>query len=119
MYSMNPCCRKRFMKKLTRERVVPIISASVSWVVFGMSEVTDSKFDITTFLSSAGLGRHLVRLSAKQAFFSQGDPADCAFYLQAGRAKLTVVSAVGKEAIISLIAAGLTAVVILLLLKVI
>jgi CRP-like cAMP-binding protein len=71
-----------------------------------MTVVTDSKFDITTFLSSAGLGRHLVRLSAKQAFFSQGDPADCVFYLQAGRAKLTVVSAVGKEAIISLIAAG-------------
>ena len=30
LYSMNPSLRKRFMKKLTRERVVPIISASVS-----------------------------------------------------------------------------------------
>lgn len=26
-----------FLKKLTRERVVPIISASVSWLIFGMT----------------------------------------------------------------------------------
>ena len=30
LYSMNPRSRNLFMKKLTRERVVPIISASVS-----------------------------------------------------------------------------------------
>ena len=71
-----------------------------------MSAVTDSKFDITAFLSSAGLGRRLVHLSAKQAFFSQGNPADCAFYLQTGRAKLTVVSERGKEATITLLVPG-------------
>src|ERR1039458_7115640 len=31
LYSMRPSLRKRFMKKLTRERVVPIISARASW----------------------------------------------------------------------------------------
>jgi len=47
------------------------------------------------------------RPSQRQAgLLFAGRPADCVFYLQAGRAKLTVVSAVGKEAIISLIAAG-------------
>ena len=71
-----------------------------------MTEVPESKFDITAFLSSAGLGRRLVRLSAKQAFFSQGHPADCVFYLQSGRAKLTVVSERGKEATVSLLAPG-------------
>ena len=71
-----------------------------------MTVVTDSKFDIGAFLSSAGLGRQLVRLSAKQAFFSQGHPADSVFYLQIGRAKLTVVSESGKEATISMIAPG-------------
>jgi len=68
--------------------------------------VTDSKFDVTAFLSSAGLGRQLVHLSAKQVFFSQGHPADCVFYLQTGRAKLTVVSASGKEATITLLGPG-------------
>jgi CRP-like cAMP-binding protein len=71
-----------------------------------MTEVPDSKFDITAFLSSAGLGRRLVRLSAKEAFFSQGNPADCVFYLQTGRAKLTVVSESGKEATITLLGPG-------------
>jgi hypothetical protein len=32
---MNPNFLNRFIKKLTRERVVPTISASVSWLIFG------------------------------------------------------------------------------------
>ena len=31
---MKPSFRNLFMKKLTRDRVVPIISASVSWLIF-------------------------------------------------------------------------------------
>ena len=42
----------------------------------------------------------------KQTFFSQGDPADSVFYLQKGRAKITVVSAAGKEATIMLVSEG-------------
>ena len=62
--------------------------------------------DAATFLVRAGLGRRTVRLAPKQAFFSQGDPADSIFYLQKGRAKVTVVSKAGKEATIALLAAG-------------
>jgi len=43
-------------------------------------------------------------LQPKEAFFSQGNPADCVFYLQKGSAKVTVVSKVGKEATITLLA---------------
>src|SRR5690348_13516608 len=53
-----------------------------------------------------GLGRKLVSLKAKEAFFSQGSPANSVFYLQSGRAKLTVVSERGKEATITMLAAG-------------
>jgi len=60
-------------------------------------------FDAEAFLGSAGIGRRIVSLKAKQAFFSQGDPADCVFYLQKGRAKVTVVSNEGKEATITLL----------------
>ena len=35
LYWMKPSLRNRFMKKLTLERVVPTISASVSWLIFG------------------------------------------------------------------------------------
>lgn len=61
-------------------------------------------FDSAAFLASAGLGRRVVQLGKKEAFFSQGDPADSVFYLQKGRAKLTVVSRAGKEATITLLA---------------
>ena len=63
-------------------------------------------FDAEVFLANAGLGRRIVRLKAKRPFFTQGNAADCVFYLQDGRAKLTVVSTRGKEATISLLGAG-------------
>ena len=63
-------------------------------------------FDASAFLTSAGLGRRIVQLAPKQTFFAQGDPADAVYYLQKGRARLTVVSTVGKEATITLLAAG-------------
>lgn len=63
-------------------------------------------FDPALFLASAGLGRKIERFARKQAFFSQGDPADSIFYLQKGRAKVTVVSKAGKEATIALLSAG-------------
>src|ERR1700728_2897240 len=34
---MKPSLRNLFMKKLTRDRVVPIISASVSWLIFAIT----------------------------------------------------------------------------------
>jgi CRP-like cAMP-binding protein len=63
-------------------------------------------FDPAAFLSSTGLGRKVIELEPKQTFFAQGDPADSIFYLQSGRAKLTVVSQFGKEATITLLSAG-------------
>jgi len=66
----------------------------------------ETAFDVAAFLEKAGLGRKIVELKPKQAFFSQGGPADSIFYLQKGRAKLTVVSRSGKEATLTLISAG-------------
>jgi len=74
-----------------------------------VASVTDQKqqtFDPEAFLANAGLGRRIVQLKTKEAFFSQGSPADSIFYLQKGRAKLTVVSAAGKEATITLLSGG-------------
>jgi len=63
-------------------------------------------FDLATFLEEAGVQRQLIHLAPKEAFFSQGDSADAVFYLRTGRAKLTVVSPDGKEAIVALLRAG-------------
>jgi CRP-like cAMP-binding protein len=66
----------------------------------------NSTFDPAAFLASAGLGRRIVKLEPRETFFSQGDPTDSVFYLQSGRAKLTVVSQFGKEATITLLSSG-------------
>jgi len=61
-------------------------------------------FDLEAFLEISGVGRKAVQLKAKQSFFTQGDVADCVYYLRTGRAKVTVVSNEGKEATITLLA---------------
>ena len=71
-----------------------------------MMQLSQPAFDAAAFLANAGLGRRIVQLEPKETFFSQGDPADSVFYLQKGRAKVTVVSASGKEATITLVNAG-------------
>jgi CRP-like cAMP-binding protein len=71
-----------------------------------MNAQSNTLFDPAAFLANAGLGRRIVQVKAKGVFFSQGNPANCVFYLQTGRAKLTVVSRAGKEATIALLSAG-------------
>jgi len=66
----------------------------------------EPEFDCVAFLANAGIGRAIVELKPKQTFFCQGDIANSVFYLQKGRAKLTVVSQNGKEATITLLSAG-------------
>lgn len=69
-------------------------------------ETTPGTFDCAAFLAKAGLNSRVVELDPKDIFFFQGDPADTVFYLQRGRAKLTVVSQNGKEATITLLSEG-------------
>ena len=71
-----------------------------------MNERHKAAFDPAVFLANAGLGRKIVHLKAKEAFFSQGNRADAIFYPQTGRAKITAVSKEGKEATIALVSAG-------------
>jgi CRP-like cAMP-binding protein len=71
-----------------------------------MGKVNHGSFETAAFLGTEGSGRSIRNYTAKQIFFSQGRPADAVFYLQAGRAKLTVLSKSGKEATVTLLAAG-------------
>ena len=71
-----------------------------------MTNLSSSAFDPNVFLAHAGLGRRIVELNEGENFFSQGDPADSVFYIQQGRARVTVVSSSGKEATITLISSG-------------
>jgi CRP-like cAMP-binding protein len=62
-----------------------------------------SKFEPQKFLATIGRGRKVVSFLKKQTIFAQGDVADAVFYIQKGKARLTVVSKVGKEAILGIL----------------
>ena len=71
-----------------------------------MGKVNRGPFDTAAFLAAEGPGRSVGNYTARQIFFSQGGPADAVFYLQTGRAKLTVIAKNGKEATVTLLAPG-------------
>ena len=82
----------------TRDR---LLEGTLIW-----SSLKKKRLTPPPFWPNAGLGRRIIQLKPKEAFFSQGDSADSIFYLQRGRAKLTVVSKNGKEATITLLTTG-------------
>ncbi len=68
-----------------------------------MNTAPISKFSPAAVLASAGLGRRIIVLKPQKSFLCQGDVADSVFFIQKGRAKVTVVSKAGKEATITLL----------------
>jgi CRP-like cAMP-binding protein len=71
-----------------------------------MATAKGIQFTTAAYLATAGPGRTIVRLKPRQVCFAQGDLADSVFYIQTGRAKLTVVSHKGKEATVTLLGPG-------------
>jgi CRP/FNR family transcriptional regulator, cyclic AMP receptor protein len=70
-----------------------------------MATKRQRSFDPKSFLAHVGDGRSVGRYRKGQVVFSQGDPGDAVFYIQKGKAKLTVVSEQGKEAVIAILSA--------------
>ena len=64
---------------------------------------TQTLFDSADFLAKVGSGRTISKYRKKQNIFAQGDPADSVFYIQKGRVKVTVVSGLGKEAVVAIL----------------
>ena len=60
-------------------------------------------FDTKSFLARVGNGQSISKYPKGQVVFSQGDAGDAVFYIQKGKAKLTVVSEQGKEAVIAIL----------------
>jgi CRP-like cAMP-binding protein len=63
-------------------------------------------FDPKLFLAKVNGGRSISDYRKDQIVFRQGDPSDAVFYIQSGKAKKTVVSEQGKEAVVALLDAG-------------
>src|ERR1700684_1321000 len=63
-------------------------------------------FDPKVFLAKVNGGQRVSDYRKDQIVFRQGDPSDAVFYIQSGKAKKTVVSEQGKEAVVALLDAG-------------
>jgi CRP/FNR family transcriptional regulator, cyclic AMP receptor protein len=70
------------------------------------SNATRPAFNAGEFLAKVGTGRTLANYGADEAVFSQGDAADSVFYIRKGKVKLTVISKLGREAVIAMLGTG-------------
>jgi CRP/FNR family cyclic AMP-dependent transcriptional regulator len=63
-------------------------------------------FDVEIYLESAGPARKIVTYKRGDVVFSQGDRADDIRYIQKGTIKLSVLSRIGKEAVVAMLVPG-------------
>jgi CRP/FNR family cyclic AMP-dependent transcriptional regulator len=63
-------------------------------------------FDAQAFLDSGGVARKIVEYRKSQKIYSQGDSANSVFYIQKGGIRLSVMNEIGKEAVLTILAAG-------------
>ena len=64
------------------------------------------RFDPVAFLETAAEGRTISTHLNKEIIFSQGNIADAVFYIKKGKVKVTVVSKLGKEAVVAILGTG-------------
>ena len=63
-------------------------------------------FNVEAYLDSTGPARTVVTYRRGDVVFSQGDPGDDVRYIQNGAIKLSVLSRIGKEAVVAMLGAG-------------
>jgi len=71
-----------------------------------ISAKKECNFDPGKFLATIGAGRRIVAVAKKQIIYAQGAACDAVFYIQTGKVRLTVVSAIGKEATLGILSEG-------------
>ena len=64
------------------------------------------QFDPAAFLATAANGRTISTHRNKEIIFTQGGVADAVFYIKKGKVKVTVVSKMGKEAVVAILGIG-------------
>jgi CRP-like cAMP-binding protein len=64
------------------------------------------KFDLEAYLDAAGPSSRVLRYAKGQVVFSQGDAARVVKYIQKGAVKISVLSRIGKEAVVAILGPG-------------
>jgi CRP/FNR family cyclic AMP-dependent transcriptional regulator len=63
-------------------------------------------FDVEAYLESTGPARKVVKYRRGEVVFSQGDAGNDIRYIQKGAIKLSVLSRIGREAVVAMLAPG-------------
>jgi CRP/FNR family cyclic AMP-dependent transcriptional regulator len=63
-------------------------------------------FSAQAFLDSAGLARKVVEYRKSEKIYTQGESINDVLYIQKGGIKLSVINAVGKEAVVAMLGPG-------------
>ena len=70
------------------------------------AQVLKDAFDPLAFLGRVEAGKTIEGYAKNQKIFSQGDVADTVFFIQQGKVKITVLSELGKEAVVGIFTEG-------------
>jgi CRP/FNR family cyclic AMP-dependent transcriptional regulator len=102
--------RRRDLSSNLTKRFLPILSQGELQEKPMISPIISAKkecnFDPRKFLATIGEGRRIVAIAKKQTIYAQGATCDAVFYIQTGKVRLTVVSAIGKEATLGILSEG-------------
>jgi CRP/FNR family transcriptional regulator, cyclic AMP receptor protein len=71
-----------------------------------MRKAATHAYDAHVFLAKVGAGKAILEFHKGQKVFEQGDAAGTVFYIQKGKVKVTVLSEVGKEAVVGILEPG-------------
>jgi CRP-like cAMP-binding protein len=63
-------------------------------------------FNAQAFLDSAGVTKTVAQYGRGETIFRQGDPCEQVMYIQSGGVKLSVVSKIGREAVVAMLGPG-------------
>src|SRR5207245_5509873 len=71
-----------------------------------MASTRKATFDVQAFLHSSGIARKIVEYRRADVIFTQGDPCGSVLYIQKGGVKLSVLSKMGREAVVAMLGPG-------------
>lgn len=67
---------------------------------------TEPAFNAQAFLDSAGVAKTVIKYGRNDVVFTQGETSDDVLYIQSGGVKLSVISKIGKEAVVAMLGPG-------------
>ena len=93
-------------KRLRRPLASMALARSPGARPAGTTSAAGAPFDAQAFLTSAGFAKQVITFPAHAVIFSQGDACQSVLFIKTGGVKLSVLSTMGREAVIGMLGPG-------------